>query len=272
MTIIMYLALALIGIIAGFLGGLLGIGGGIFTVPSLLFFFHIFQFPASYSMHVAIGTSLGIMVFTAISSAYAHFLKKGIQWDYLRYYAPGIVIGTIIGSMIADSLPSRNLVLFFSAYIFCFGIYFILSAFKKGNPYDVHERLKPPYHITTASVGLFAGTICSFLGVGGAPITIPFLTAHRVQLKHAISTSAFVSLLVGSIGSLSYLYLGLNDTAVEGSIGYLYLPGMVIAGVTSIVSAPYGAKLAYLLPTKVLRVVFGTFLVIVSIVLVTKAS
>lgn len=268
MTLIMYFALAIIGIIAGFLGGLLGIGGGIFTVPSLLFFFHLFNFPASYSMHVAIGTSLGIMVFTALSSAYAHFLKKGIQWDYLRYYAPGIVIGTILGSMIADSLPNRKLVIFFSAYIFCFGVYFILSAFRKGNPYDVHEGLKPPYPITTAGVGLFAGTICSILGVGGAPITIPFLTSHRVELKHAISTSAFVSLLVGSIGSLSYLYFGLNESVSNGSIGYLYLPAMVISGITSILSAPYGAKLAYLLPTKILRVIFGVFLVIVSFVLI----
>ena len=271
MTIIMFLALALIGIIAGFLGGLLGIGGGIFTVPSLLFFFHLFDFPSFYSMHVAIGTSLGIMIFTALSSAWAHFLKKGIKWDYLRYYAPGIIIGTVLGAHIADSLPNRKLVIFFSAYIFCFGVYFVFTALKKSNPYLIKDKLKPPYHITTASVGLFAGTICSILGVGGAPITIPFLTAHKVELKHAISTSAFVSLLVGTIGSLSYLYFGLNEHVSNGSIGYLYVPGVLISGLTSILSAPYGAKLAYILPTRVLRIIFGVFLIIVSLVLVTRA-
>ena len=264
-----YLALALIGIIAGLLGGLLGIGGGIFTVPSFLLFFHIFAYPSTYSIHVAIGTSLGVMIFTAVSSSWAHFLKKGIQWNYLRYYAPGIICGAVLGALIADSLPSRKLVVLFSAYIFCFGVYFVLTAIKKGNPYDIHEGLKPPYPITTASVGLIGGTICSILGVGGAPITIPFLTSHRVQLKHAISTSAFVSLLVGTVGTLSYLYFGLNEHINNGTMGYLYLPGMLITGLTSVLSAPLGASLAYRLPTRVLRAIFGIFLIIVSYVLYT---
>ncbi len=261
-----YLTLALIGIIAGFLGGLLGIGGGIFTVPSFLFFFHVFDL--HHSIHVAIGTSLGVMIFTAISSTWAHFLKKGIQWNFLQYYSPGIIIGTILGALIADSLPNRKLVVFFSAYIFCFGVYFVFSALRKNNPYLVKDTLKPPYPITTASVGLIAGTICSILGVGGAPITIPFLTSHKVKLKHAISTSAFVSLLVGSIGTFSYLYFGLNENITDDNIGYIYIPGMVISGISSVISAPYGAKLAYSLPTGVLRAIFGIFLIIVSFVLI----
>jgi uncharacterized protein len=265
--IIEYLALALIGIIAGLLSGLLGIGGGIFTVPSFLFFFNFFGYPPTYTIHVAIGTSLGVMIFTAVSSSWAHFLKKGIQWDYLRYYAPGIICGTVLGALIADSLPSRQLILFFSAYIFCFGVYFIISSLKKGNPYNLQEGLKPPHHITTASVGLIGGTICSILGVGGAPITVPFLTSHRVKLTHAISTSAFVSLLVGSFGTLSYLYFGLNNAISNGSLGYLYLPGMVITGIASVFSAPLGTNLAYILPTRILRAFFGVFLIIVSIVL-----
>lgn len=268
--IIEYIALAFIGIIAGLLGGLLGIGGGIFTVPSFLFFFHIFGYPASYTIHVAIGTSLGVMIFTAISSSWAHFLKKGIQWNYLRFYAPGIICGTVLGALIADLLPSRKLIVLFSVYIFCFGIYFILSALRKGNPYKLHEGLKPPHQFTTLSVGFIGGTICAILGVGGAPITIPFLTSHRVQLKHAISTSAFVSLLVGSFGTLSYLYFGLNNNVTNGSIGYLYLPGIVITGLASILSAPLGANLAYLLPTRFLRALFGVFLVIVSFVLISR--
>lgn len=265
--IIEYLALSLIGIIAGLLGGLLGIGGGIFTVPAFLFFFHVFEFPATYTIHVAIGTSLGVMIFTAISSSGAHFLKKGIQWDYLRYYAPGIICGTVFGALIAHTLPNRKLVTLFSTYIFCFGIYFIYTAFKKENPYQFKNHKKPPRAITTGGVGLIGGTICSILGVGGAPITIPFLTSHHVQLKHAISTSAFVSLLVGTVGTLSYLYFGLGSQVSNGSLGYLYLPGMLIAGLSSVLSAPFGANLAYLLPTRILRAIFGVFLVIVSFVL-----
>ena len=270
MLIVMYLVFALIGLIAGFLGGLLGIGGGIFTVPSFLLAFHVFGFPPGYTIHVAIGTSLGVMIFTALSSAWTHFLKKGIQWNFLRYYSPGIVCGAILGALIADSLPSRKLLVLFSIYIFCFGIYFLISALKRNAPHLFETKLKEPYPITTASLGLFAGTISSILGVGGAPIIIPFLTFHRVKLKHAISTSAFVTLLIGVTGSLSYLFLGLNDQISDGNTGYLYLPGMLITGIASVVSAPLGARLAYLLPTRVLRAIFGVFLIIVSFVLITR--
>lgn len=267
MEIWIYLALALIGVIAGFLGGLLGIGGGIFTVPAFLFAFHIFDFPSDYTIHVAIGTSLGVMIFTAISSTWAHFLKKGIQWHFLRYYGPGVVLGAVVGAFIADLLPSRKLVILFAIYILCFGIYFVLSSLKKHDPLEMERKLKDPYPVTTAGVGLVLGTISSILGVGGAPITIPFLTAHRVKLKHAISTSAFVSLLVGTIGSLSYLFFGLKHHVSDGSVGYLYIPGMLITGLASVVTAPYGAKLAYMLPTRILRAIFGIFLIAVSIVL-----
>lgn len=267
---LIYLSLAFIGVVAGFLAGLLGIGGGIFTVPSFLFLFYLFEFPAEYTIHVAIGTSLGVMIFTALSSTWAHFLKKGIQWKFLRSYAPGVIFGAILGAFIADSLPSKKLVTLFCIYIFCFGIYFVITSLRKENLYCVQQQLKEPCRVITAFVGLLLGTVSSTLGVGGAPITIPYLTAHRVQLKHAISTSAFVSLLVGSIGSISYLFFGLNEKMTDGSIGYLYLPGMIITGITSILSAPYGAKLAYVLPTRLLRAIFGCFLIVVSIVLIRR--
>lgn len=268
--ILICLSLALIGLIAGFLGGLLGIGGGIFTVPSFLFIFYFFEFPPTYTIHVAIGTSLGVMIFTAFSSTWAHFLKGGIQWNFLYYYSPGIICGTIFGALIADSLPGRKLTLLFSLYIFCFGLYFVISALRRTTPYFIKKQLKEPRPMATASIGLLAGTLSSILGVGGAPITIPFLTSHRVEFKHAISTSAFVSLLVGTIGSFSYLLFGLNEQVSNGSVGYLYLPGMFISGAASVISAPYGAKLAYLLPTRILRVIFGVFLIIVSIVLIVR--
>lgn len=269
MEVVIYLFLALIGLISGFLGGLLGIGGGIFTVPAFLLTFYLFDFPPAYTIHVAIGTSLGVMIFTALSSTWAHFLERGIQWRFLQYYSPGIVFGVILGALIADYLPSRKLTLFFSLYIFCFGLYFIISAIRNKNPYLVEKKLDEPYPLTSSMIGLCAGIFSSVLGVGGAPVTIPFLTAHQVELKHAISTSAFVSLLVGTVGSLSYLYFGLNGGGVNESIGYLYLPGVLIAGIASTLSAPYGVKLAYLLPTRLLKIIFGIFLLIVSLVLIS---
>lgn len=218
-------------------------------------------------MHVAIGTSLGVMILTALSSAWAHFLKKGIEWTFLRAYAPGIIGGTLVGAFIADSLPSRTLTQFFSAYIFCFGIYFILAGTKKQTPYLVEKQGKMPNSYLSLIIGLCGGTICSVLGVGGAPVTIPFMMSHGFPLKRAISTSALVSLLVGTIGSLSYLYFGLNGHASGEKAGYLYLPGVLITGIVSMLSAPLGARLAYQLPAPLLRMIFGIFLVVVALLL-----
>lgn len=259
------LTLALIGLTVGLLGGLLGIGGGLVTVPSFLYFFYYWDYSHSYSMQVAIGTSLGVMVFTAGSSAWSHYLKNGIQWTFLRNYAPGVALGAIFGALIADYLPSGYLELFFGSYAFLSGVRFLIDS---RNKYRKEKNPVLPSPLISLGMGLFTGTVSSSLGVGGAMFTIPFLTWYHLSLRKAISTSSLVGLMVAVIGSISFMCFGLDAPINSGSIGYMFLPGFFITGLTSMVTAPLGAKLAYILPVNVLKKVFGVFLIIVGLVLI----
>ena len=106
----------LLGAIAGVLAGLLGVGGGIVIVPMLVFAFGWQNFPPDVLMLMALGTSMGSIMFTSISSSLAHSRNKGVQWDAVRNITPGILIGTFCGSFLASHVPARFLQLFFVAF------------------------------------------------------------------------------------------------------------------------------------------------------------
>lgn len=122
------LAFAATGIFAGVLGGLLGIGGGLIVVPILVLIFHFMGLPSAHSMHVAIGTSLGAMIFTSGSAAWSHIKRGCVEWSIFRFLLPGVVLGAILGAMIADYLPGKQLKLVFGILVVLMGGYFIISA------------------------------------------------------------------------------------------------------------------------------------------------
>lgn len=257
MTLILY---AIIGIFAGFIGGLLGVGGGLVVVPALIFMFQYLDFPLTYAMQVAVGTSLGAMVFTAASSAWAHYTQKGVYWHLFRVLAPGIILGAILGAVIADYISTASLKMIFGVFAILIGIYFLFSQeFKES-------RTKlAPHLILWIIIGVIIGSISSILGIGGGIMTVPILTAFGVPIRNAISTSAATGFLIALIGAISFLYLGMHQDTFSGSIGYLYLPAFISIGITSSLMAPYGAKLAYKFPTKILKRIFGIFLIATGI-------
>jgi len=260
--LIEFILLAVIGVFAGFLSGLLGIGGGLVTVPALLYMFHLLDFSSAYRMQIAVGTSLAAMVFTSLSSAWAHSLQKGVHWHLFRYLGPGIAVGAILGAMIADRLPSETLKLIFGVSVCLFGFYFLVV--KKRGEIEGNDR-STPHPLILAVVSVVIGTFSAILGIGGGVFIVPFLTVYHTPLKNAISTSAVAGLIVAFIGALSFLYLGLDKATYHESLGYLYLPAFLILGITSSLTAPYGAALVYSLPTTILRRIFGVFLIIVGI-------
>ena len=257
------LSYMIIGILAGFLAGLLGIGGGLITVPSLLLIFHLLDFPTPYAMQMAVGTSLGAMVFTAASSAWAHYKQKGVNWHLFNLLTPGIVIGALLGAIIADELPSKQLALLFGCFICLIGLYFLLPS------KSLEERnCVPPHFLMCSVVAIFIGAISTILGIGGGMIIVPMLTAFHTPLRNAISTSAVIGFFIAFIGALSFLYLGLKQQTSTESLGYLYMPAFIFISLTSSISAPFGAKLAHALPTAALKRIFGIVLIIVGILMV----
>lgn len=256
-----------IGLLSGFFGGLLGIGGGLIAVPSLLFTFYLINLPQTYAMQLAIGTSLGAMIFTAASSAWAHYRQKGVYWDFFCKLAPGILIGTILGSLIADYLPSKELKLIFGLFILIIGFSFLVPP----ETLMIKNPLIQPNISHMSLMGVVIGTTSSLLGIGGGIMTVPVLTLFQVPLKNAISTSAVTGFLIAVVGAVSFLYLGLDKETISGSLGYLYLPAFIPIGIAAALAAPFGAKLAYRLPQIVLSRIFGIFLIIVGITMIAIA-
>lgn len=245
------------GLLAGILSGLLGIGGGIIVVPSLFLTFYYLGFSVEYAMQVSIGTSLGAMVLTSFSSAVSHYLKRGIVWAYFYSLTPGILIGSILGARAADILPSRILGIFFGMCLVLIGFYFLF--FKKIEQEDKAPKNSRPFLLSLLGIGI--GTLSALLGIGGGIITVPLLSYYKVPLRKAISTSAAVGFIIALFGALSFLAFGMGKDPCKECLGYLYLPAFITIGLSAALTAPFGARIAYILPTLFIQHIFGFVLI-----------
>lgn len=249
-----------VGALAGFLSGLLGVGGGMVVVPSLLVTFYILGLSPANVMQIAVGTSLAAMVLTSASSAWAHL--KGVNWPFFKALVPGTILGAILGAVIAHILPTRQLQVIFGVFVCLFGAYFLFTAKIP----EIDKNLKPHYLIMML-IGLVIGALSSILGIGGGIITVPVLTIFGASLRNAISTSAANGFIIALLGALSFLYLGLKQENVD-SVGYVYIPAFIIIGLTAALLAPLGAKYAYSTSSVVLKRIFGVYQILVGVAMI----
>lgn len=259
-----YFIYAVLGIIAGVLGGLLGIGGGVITVPCLFYLYQWLHFPQSYVMHMAIGTSLAAMIFTSAASTWAHHQRKGVLWSVLNNMVPGLILGSIIGVVIAIWLSGVLLEVFF-------GIFLCVLAFRfyRQKPVVQLGTHLLPNRITLHLVSGCIGMVSNLLGIGGGSLAVPVLTSLKIADKQAIGTSAAMTLITSLLGSIFYLMWGWGAGPVPDSIGLIHLPSFLIMGITTSIFAPYGAKLAHQLAPQKVRKIFALVLAITGLSLVT---
>ncbi|HSH72032.1 MAG TPA: sulfite exporter TauE/SafE family protein [Methylophilaceae bacterium] len=262
------------GACAGLLSGLFGVGGGVIIVSILSFIFTGLQFPEASIMHLALGTSLATIIFTSISSALAHHKKSNVDWTVFKQIAPAVVIGTLLGSLIAAQLHSIWLKGIFSAFLISIAIQLLITSGKKKT---VSHEPKPPNLAMNSIAGLFIGIVSSLVGIGGGTLSVPYLTYSRADIRRAIGTSAAIGLPIAIAGTIGFVVTGLMaETGViaengvqavlpEYSIGYVYLPAFIGISVTSIFTAPLGTSIAQRLPTSVLKRLFALLLFFVGI-------
>ena len=248
-----YLAL---GLFAGFFAGMLGIGGGLVMVPALtLMFAAQAAFPAAEVLHLALGTSMAAIVFTALASLRAHHRHGAVLWPVVGQITPGILLGTLLGTLFAARVPARPLALFFTAFVCLVALQMILDL-----------KPKPSRELPGAggvfAVGTGIGAISALVAIGGGSLTVPFLTWCNVRVQHAIGTSAAVGFPLALGGSLGYLYNGWGHTDLPpSSLGYIYLPALVWLVPSSMLIAPLGARLAHRLPVATLKRLFAGVLI-----------
>jgi len=256
MWIAAYLAL---GAFAGVFAGMLGIGGGLVLVPALaLMFAAQAQFPAGEILHLALGTSMASIIFTAIASIRTHHRHGAIRWDLVKTITPGILLGTGLGTLVAANVPTRPLAVFFTFFVCIVAVQMALNLKPKST-----RELPGPLGV--AGVGLGIGVLSSLVAIGGGSLTVPFLTWCNVRIQQAIGTSAAVGLPIAIGGTLGYVFNGWGKAGLPaGSLGYVYLPALAILVAATMVTAPFGARLAHRLPVATLKRIFAGLLILLA--------
>lgn len=254
--IIVYL---LLGILAGLIAGMFGVGGGLIIVPVLVALFELRGVSSSTLVHLAIGTSLATIVVTSVASMRAHHRHGAVQWHVFRRLVPGIVIGALLGAIIADLLPTPVLRVIF-------GIFELVVAVQIGLNLMASPHRQLPMQPVMTIAGVVIGAVSSVVGIGGGTMTVPFLVWCNVSIRQAVATSSACGLPISIAGAAGFVFTGWNEHGLpDGSTGYLYWPAFIGIAAASAFSAPFGAKLTHTLPVQVLRRIFAGFLAILGI-------
>ena len=255
---IWWLTYPLLGAFAGFIAGLFGVGGGLTLVPLLYMLFAAQDFPPMHVMHLALGTSMATIVFTSIASMRAHHAHGAVRWDIVKGMAPGLMIGTLSGSFVASSVPTRPLAMIFTVIVYYASIQMVLD-FKPKPSRNL------PGQAGLLVAGLVIGGISSLVSAGGGFMSIPFMVWSNVVIHQAVGTSSALGFPIAVAGVVGYVISGWNATELPPySFGYVYLPAFVGVVAMSFMIAPYGAKMAHKLPVKQLKRAFGGFLALLA--------
>lgn len=254
----MYLEFAAIGLLAGYLAGFLGIGGGFVVVPALTLLFLRDSGTATWAIHLAVATSLATMLVTSLSSILAHHRRRAIRWPLVRSLATGLVLGAMLGAVIADALEGDALTRVFGSFAVLAGLQLILARHPEGE--------KPlPLQPWISLVGVVIGTISSLIGIGGGALTGPWQMWHGVRAQTAVATSAACGYPIAVAGTLTFVWLGWDGGIPGQALGYVHLPAFAGIAVTSALAAPLGAATVHRLPAGLVRRIFGVFLVLVGL-------
>ena len=259
------LGLMATGIVSGIAAGLLGIGGGAIIVPALSTALLLLGYDADVVQHVAVGTSLAIIIPTGIMSARAHYRRGALDLKVLRLWAPFIVVGTFIGGLMAGLFSGDVLRIVFAvmAFIIAGNIVFGLQTKLMG-----HLNGSGLTHRISAFV---VGYISSLMGIGGGSLTVPTLVAFGATMHAAVGTSAAIGVAIALSGTLGFIISGWGVAGLPPlSLGYINLVALVLVAVLAAICAPLGAALAHRMDQKTLKYVFAAFLVAVGLNMLWK--
>lgn len=252
----------ILGVIIGFMAGLLGIGGGIIAVPALL---HILPFVGvahDFLPHVAIATSLAAIILTGLSSTRSHHKRDNIPWHLFKPMFPGFVLGSLCSGFISEKISADVLQQSFAIFV-------ILMAIQMAFPYRGKVQRQLPSNVMLFLVAVVVAIISALMGIGGSVLLVPFLTFCGLQMRYAIGFSAASGLLIASFGSVGYVLAGWNVHGLpQFTLGYIYIPALLGIVGSSMLIAPIGAKRASTWPTGVLKKLFALLLVIIGVKLV----
>jgi len=260
------LILLAMGVFGGFSAGLLGIGGGMVLVPFVTMIFTAKQFAPHLVVHMAIATALATILFTSVSSVRAHHLHGAVVWRMVRLLAPGLLIGSTIGPWIGKQMNTAALALFFGLFV----------AFMAT---QMLRDTKPPEgHAAPGTAGMFAaggaiGVLAGLVGAGGAFMSVPFMSRCGIKIHNAVATSAALGFPIALAGTLSNIYVGWGEPDLPPySLGFIYLPALLVIAIASVAMAPLGARVAHRTDVLKLKRIFAAILYLLAAYMLWKAA
>ncbi|MCP4044412.1 MAG: sulfite exporter TauE/SafE family protein [Gammaproteobacteria bacterium] len=247
---------ALTGLLAGFLAGYLGIGGGLVLVPALSFLFSQNPAIADIAVQMAVATSLATMLFTSMSSLLSHHKRGAILWSLVRQMIPGLLVGALLGSFIADRIGNVALGNVFGVFAFIVGLQMLF-----GSRHQRDSTLPGRFPVNGTSFGI--GAISSLLGIGGGSLTVPWLLWHGQRVQNAIATAAACGYPIAIAGTAGFVFLGENNASAP-TLGYVNLQALAGVALFSVFGAPLGVAAVHRSSPVLAKRFFAVFLLVVA--------
>ncbi|MCI0518340.1 MAG: sulfite exporter TauE/SafE family protein [Woeseiaceae bacterium] len=259
-------AMLLTGAFAGLLAGLLGIGGGIVIVPVLDAVLGFYGTDPAIRMQVAVATSLATIIPTSISSSRAHHRRSSVDTELVRRWAVFVLGGSLAGAFIAAAVHSRTLSLVFAVMA-------LLIAVKMVLPLDGRTLSQTiPRGPLMPIIPVLIGGLSSMMGIGGGTLSVATLTLLNVPIHRAVGTAALFGLAISLPGTIAFVVAGYGDARLPPySLGFVNLVGFALIAPATWLAAPAGAAIAHRLSHRRLSLVFGLFLVLVSLRMFSQA-
>lgn len=247
------------GLVAGTLGGMLGIGGGIVIVPALLLLFDARGIDPLLAAPMAVATSLATIIFTSLSAARAQIRRGAVEWTVVRRWTAFLIIGSLASGQVAVLFPVGALPIFIGVFLL------IASAVMFADWRPAPHRALPGL-LPNAGLGFGAGLVSGLAGIGGGNVIVPTLVYFNVPVLRAAATSSTLGVPIALFGTLGYVFSGWGRTDLpEGTLGFVYLPGAAAVIALAVFAAPFGVRLAHRTPARLLKRLFAVLLVLAAL-------
>ena len=264
LLIAMLVMLMGIGAFAGVLAGLLGVGGGIVLVPAFFYAFQTLGFGGPQLMQVCLATSLATIIVTSLRSLHSHNKKQAVEWDTLKGWALGIAVGALVGVFVAASLRSVTLQAIFG----CLGLVIGLYLGFGRSEWRFAETM--PRGITRAILSPLLGFMSVLMGIGGGSFGVPLMSLYNTPIHRAVATASGFGVLIAVPSVLGFLTLDIQEPPPY-TIGAVNLVAFAVVVAMTLITTPWGVKLAHAMDPKPLKRIFAVFLIIVALNMLRKA-
>lgn len=253
-----------LGAVAGFLAGLLGVGGGIILVPGLYAVFNFLQpsmgFDVTHLMHLCVGTSLAIIIPTGFSSAWAHHKRGSVDFNLVKMIGGGIIVGVIFSTWVVQGLDALSMKMIFASAIL------VLAIIMIANPSRFQISTEDPKQPFSSLAGFVIGGLSTLIGIGGATLGVPYLSLHGVPMHRAVGSASAMGLVIAVPAAIGFMIIGSGQNNLPPfSVGYVNFMAWIAIIPVSVSVAPLGVRVAHKISVTRLKVIFAIFMMAVAL-------